>query len=231
MSLLRIVSAVFAALALGGSAGAEFIQLSGAGTIPDGTSPNPGTVFGPTATLTGFSIDPTPMKDVVLSLNRNAARCSALRVGLNYTPTGGPAVTAFVFNRLGANSASQPGFEVPMNVDDVFLAGTGDIWFAAESTAIGNSVPGGVYDARFNPLHGPQSVVLFSSIFGNLPGNGTWTLRVDKNYLTGDIDAISNATITITPQPPAACVGDLNGDGVVNTADLTRFLGRFGQPC
>ncbi len=29
---------------------------------------------------------------------------------------------------------------------------------------------------------------------------------------------------------PPACPADLTGDGQVNTADLTRFLGRFGQP-
>jgi murein tripeptide amidase MpaA len=31
-----------------------------------------------------------------------------------------------------------------------------------------------------------------------------------------------------TPCPPPACVGDLNGDNAVNTADLTAFLGAFG---
>ncbi|MBN8645848.1 MAG: hypothetical protein J0L61_11490 [Planctomycetes bacterium] len=29
--------------------------------------------------------------------------------------------------------------------------------------------------------------------------------------------------------PPAPCVGDLNNDGVINTADLAQFLGQFGQ--
>ncbi|MBN8644694.1 MAG: hypothetical protein J0L61_05570 [Planctomycetes bacterium] len=29
--------------------------------------------------------------------------------------------------------------------------------------------------------------------------------------------------------PPPSCVGDLNTDGVVNTGDLTMFLGRFGN--
>lgn len=29
--------------------------------------------------------------------------------------------------------------------------------------------------------------------------------------------------------PPPTCVGDLNADGAVNTADLTIFLGRFGN--
>lgn len=28
---------------------------------------------------------------------------------------------------------------------------------------------------------------------------------------------------------PAACVGDFNSDGLINTLDLTRFLGAFGQ--
>lgn len=32
-----------------------------------------------------------------------------------------------------------------------------------------------------------------------------------------------------SPVPPPVCEGDLNSDGFVNTADLTMFLGRFGQ--
>jgi hypothetical protein len=34
---------------------------------------------------------------------------------------------------------------------------------------------------------------------------------------------------TLTAPPPPACVGDLNGDNSVNTADLTSFLGQFGS--
>ena len=33
---------------------------------------------------------------------------------------------------------------------------------------------------------------------------------------------------TLAPPPAPICVGDLNGDNVVNTFDLTRFLGLFG---
>ncbi|MFM9957669.1 MAG: hypothetical protein ACKVZJ_06315 [Phycisphaerales bacterium] len=36
------------------------------------------------------------------------------------------------------------------------------------------------------------------------------------------------ATLSFTVTP---CVGDLTGDGVVNTADLVRFLGQFGRTC
>ncbi len=34
---------------------------------------------------------------------------------------------------------------------------------------------------------------------------------------------------TLTAPPPPGCLGDLNGDNSVNTADLTQFLGGFGS--
>lgn len=39
-----------------------------------------------------------------------------------------------------------------------------------------------------------------------------------------------NFLIAPPPPPPPTCAGDLNGDRVVNTADLVSFLGLFGQP-
>lgn len=33
------------------------------------------------------------------------------------------------------------------------------------------------------------------------------------------------------PMLTVSCPGDLNGDGAINTTDLTRFLSQFGRPC
>lgn len=43
---------------------------------------------------------------------------------------------------------------------------------------------------------------------------------------TGALIAIGSCNFLIAPPP---CVGDINGDGQVNTADLTLLLSRFGQ--
>jgi hypothetical protein len=53
------------------------------------------------------------------------------------------------------------------------------------------------------------------------------TVRVDfeRTSLSGDFVGI-NLSGSFTPVP---CLGDINGDGNVNTADLTSFLGQFGQ--
>lgn len=44
------------------------------------------------------------------------------------------------------------------------------------------------------------------------------SFKVDAGYMRG-----------ATAPPPPPCLGDTNGDRVVNTADLVFFLGKFGQ--
>jgi hypothetical protein len=54
---------------------------------------------------------------------------------------------------------------------------------------------------------------------------GTIIFEATRNTVAGDFVGV-NMTIAFTP---AACAGDINGDSIINTADLTSFLGQFGQ--
>ncbi|MFM9957651.1 MAG: CARDB domain-containing protein [Phycisphaerales bacterium] len=57
------------------------------------------------------------------------------------------------------------------------------------------------------------------------PGNLVTEFDEDNNVLTGQI----NPNPAPPPPPPPACRADFNTNGVVDTADLVFFLGRFGQ--
>jgi len=54
---------------------------------------------------------------------------------------------------------------------------------------------------------------------------GTIAFETERNTVAGDFVGV-NLSIAFTPVP---CTGDLNGDSTVDTADLTAFLGQFGQ--
>jgi hypothetical protein len=54
---------------------------------------------------------------------------------------------------------------------------------------------------------------------------------VGQGDATAPRAAANGTTVTggFWAAPPPACVGDFNSDGLINTLDLTRFLGSFGQ--
>jgi hypothetical protein len=55
---------------------------------------------------------------------------------------------------------------------------------------------------------------------------------VGQGDATAPRSAPNGTTVTggFWAAPPPACAGDFNSDGLINTSDLTRFLGSFGQP-
>lgn len=61
---------------------------------------------------------------------------------------------------------------------------------------------------------------------GRFPGAAVWWLRVWPDGTNPGV-WVSGHTIS----PPAHCMGDANGDGVVTFADITSVLGNFGRLC
>ncbi|MBN8644542.1 MAG: dockerin type I repeat-containing protein [Planctomycetes bacterium] len=58
------------------------------------------------------------------------------------------------------------------------------------------------------------------------PAQGVATVQFTVN---NNSDLYQSGYVVLSTSVPFACVGDLNNDGVVNTADLALFLGAFGQ--
>ncbi len=112
-----------------------------------------------------------------------------------------------------------PGYRVDL------LAG--GVVIASDNNTLGASIPEGEWR---------ESVVAFDAPPGH-PLLGTpLRIRLVNLNIPGTPQApgievdFDNVRLDASPTPPPACVGDLNNDGVVNTVDLTNFLGRFGGP-
>lgn len=130
------------------------------------------------------------------------------------------------------------GFSVPPNPVQFFnLDGfpgyrvdllAGGLLIATDNNTLAPTIPEGEWR---------ESVVTFDALPGH-PQIGTpLRIRLVNLNIPGtpqapgievDFDNVRLDASPIPPPPPA-CVGDLNGDNAVNTADLTVFLGRFGQ--
>ncbi|MFM9958878.1 MAG: plastocyanin/azurin family copper-binding protein [Phycisphaerales bacterium] len=84
---------------------------------------------------------------------------------------------------------------------------------ATSQTAPGSLVPSGLFDSG-DLEFGQQYSFTFTT-----PGTVSYYCVPHGSSMQGSITVV----------PPPACPADLNGDGSVNTADLTLFLGAFGQ--
>ncbi|MFM9956540.1 MAG: SUMF1/EgtB/PvdO family nonheme iron enzyme [Phycisphaerales bacterium] len=106
---------------------------------------------------------------------------------------------------------------------------------------IGDITPAGSYPANFSGTFDMggnvwewNEAILFGStrvIRGGSFNVGDDDLRAGNRSFsdpTGENNIIGFRVASLASSPPPLCVGDLNGDNAVNTADLTRFLGRFG---
>ncbi|MFM9959212.1 MAG: GC-type dockerin domain-anchored protein [Phycisphaerales bacterium] len=73
---------------------------------------------------------------------------------------------------------------------------------------------------------GPITTVALGTSFGTA-GNPTYP--TNNSMIGGPFADRTYSAAVSTDAPPPTCPGDLTGDNQVNTADLTFFLGRFGQ--
>lgn len=107
---------------------------------------------------------------------------------------------------------------------DIGRANTWRLIVNGVTVRTGDLASGDAY-SRANPFQfqdGTGSAPLTNLAIGC---GGTVRLEIERTTAAGDFVGVNLSGFFI----PAPCTGDLNGDGSVNTADLTSFLGQFGQ--
>jgi len=119
------------------------------------------------------------------------------------------------------------GNSADFNGDYTFSDSGADLWATADGLGGPDDLPPGEYRAS-----GAGGVLLsFDAHFGGIDAAGPWTLRIaDDDFLVeGDFTGWE-VILGGAPEclPPDA---DLNGDGVVDTADLGLLIGQFGTMC
>lgn len=218
--------ATIALLSAASTAHAQTFSFGNPGVIADGPSNVPG-VYGAPRVMTTTSNVANPIQDVVLTITINHTYISDLRIRLAYTPTGSPTTsTALVLNRIGAFSTGQAS---NLNGTYVFVLGPTPIHTAVAPLESTETVPSGAYAPSSSNLNGTHTVTEFADFFRGLSGTGAWTLTLEDGQAQ-DIGIVSVASIALQARP-LPCLADFNSDGVVNSADLVYFLGRFGGAC
>jgi subtilisin-like proprotein convertase family protein len=228
LNLRAFTLAVLGVCGVACGVGSQTYSFAG-GSIPDGTSGTAGS-FGAPLVRTVESNATNPIQDVVVSITMSHTWVGDLRVRLSYTPSGSATTTtAFLFNRVGAATTNSVGDGSDLAGTYTFVFAGTDMWDSAVSLGLTAALPSGVYQPLTNNLNGTHPNLELKDFFRGLPGTGTWTLTFEDGA-TSDLGTVTAASVTLTAQP-LPCLADFNLDGVVNTADLTFFLGRFSQVC
>jgi subtilisin-like proprotein convertase family protein len=103
-----------------------------------------------------------------------------------------------------------------------------DLWVVADGIVGTNDIPPGAYMA--SSAGGTTSSL--NAKYAGENAHGAWYLRiVDDDALVAG--SVQGWTLRLNPgaTPPAECAGDTNGDHVVDGADLSVLLARFGTSC
>ncbi|MFM9959211.1 MAG: GC-type dockerin domain-anchored protein [Phycisphaerales bacterium] len=184
---------------------------------PDGSTPNP--------RVTPLLLEETaPGFFVVRAIGTNVVSGNLAQVlAAPFGPIAGSAITTNGNFTFGLVNAGVSEFGVVQN------ATTGAVSFnAPPSAGAGLSGPPStnrwIWTTTAVPI---TNLVVGTTSIGPAPGV-TYQTGFPAPVPPEQDDRTYSASI-ITTSVPAPCPGDLTGDNAINTADLTVFLGRFGQ--
>lgn len=217
-------------VALCSTAGAQTFQFNGAGAIPDATQVGPGQ-YGTPLVMTSASNVTDNIERVLISITMTHAAAGDLNIEITYTPTGGPAITTFFMNRVGAVTPTSFGATGNFNGTYTFVAGATPLWTSMVVLNTNENLPSGMYGTFTNFFGSPTTwnPSNFDFLWRGRSGTGSWTIRV-RDGASGNTGTVQAASVHIIASP-AACLADFNFDGSINVQDLTYFLAQFGKTC
>lgn len=103
-----------------------------------------------------------------------------------------------------------------------------NLWTTAAGLSGLQVIPQGTYQASGS---GGVTISLNSKYVGE-NAQGSWALRIaDQSFLVSGSFQSWNLELGGGPTPRPPCPADINGDGFVDTIDLTMLLGSFGTAC
>jgi len=216
--LMRRVAAITAVLAGGMALAGSQPLITDFGPGVGGPIPDNNTIGFITPIIIEDSFAITGIEVILHGLQHNYS--SDLTITLTHSGVSTP--ITLVTNLRNGSGADFDG-------DYTFSDNGANLWQVAEGIGGTNDIPPGAYQAS-----GTGGVT--SSLNAKYAGEdakGAWILRIaDTSFLvSGSIQGWSLRLLPGATPPPPPCPGDVNGDNVVDGADLSVLLANFGNAC